>query len=75
MTENVNRMMVNPPVFPSGIVESGMTGDGEERITSLEIATMTNKLHKNVMQSIRKMEAAWIKVNGLGFKLVNYQDQ
>lgn len=49
MTENVNRMMVNPPVFPSGIVESGMTGDGEERITSLEIATMTNKLHKNVM--------------------------
>lgn len=27
------------------------------------------------MQSIRKMEAAWVKVNGLGFKLVNYQDQ
>lgn len=67
-------MMVNPPVFPSGSVKSGTTS-GEERITSLEIATMTNKLHKNVMQSIRKMEAAWVKVNGLGFKLVNYQDQ
>lgn len=75
MTENVNRMMVNPPVFPSGSVNAGEAGGNEERITSLEIATMTNKLHKNVMQSIRKMEAAWVKVNGLGFKLVNYQDQ
>ena len=75
MTENVNRMMVNPPVFPSGSGNAGEAGGNEERITSLEIATMTNKLHKNVMQSIRKMEAAWVKVNGLGFKLVNYQDQ
>lgn len=40
MTENVNRMMANPPVFPSGSVKSGTTGDGEERITSLEIATI-----------------------------------
>lgn len=75
MTENVNRMMVNLPVFPSGSFNAGEAGGNEERITSLEIATMTNKLHKNVMQSIRKMEAAWVKVNGLGFKLVNYQDQ
>lgn len=75
MTENVNRMMVNPPVFQSSSVNAGEAGGNEERITSLEIATMTNKLHKNVMQSIRKMEVAWVKVNGLGFKLVNYQDQ
>ena len=75
MTENVNRMMVNPPLFPSSSVNAGEAGGNEERITSLEIATMTNKLHKNVMQSIRKMEVAWVKVNGLGFKLVNYQDQ
>lgn len=75
MTENVNRLMVNPPVFPSSSVNAGEAGGNEERITSLEIATMTNKLHKNVMQSIRKMEVAWVKVNGLGFKLVNYQDQ
>lgn len=67
--------MVNPPVFPSSSVNAGEAGGNEERITSLEIATMTNKLHKNVMQSIRKMEVAWVKVNGLGFKLVNYQDQ
>lgn len=75
MTENVNRMMVNPPVFPSGIVKSGMTGDGEERITSLEIAEMANKRHSDVMRSIRNMEKAWLQVNGRNFALVDYQDQ
>lgn len=75
MTENVNRMMVNPPVFPSGSVKSGMTGDGEERITSLEIAEMANKRHSDVMRSIRNMEKAWLQVNGRNFALVDYQDQ
>lgn len=75
MTENVSRMMVNPPVFPSGIVKSGMTGDGEERITSLEIAEMANKRHSDVMRSIRNMEKAWLQVNGRNFALVDYQDQ
>jgi phage regulator Rha-like protein len=75
MTENVNRMMVNPPVFPSGSVKSGMTGDEEERITSLEIAEMANKRHSDVMRSIRNMEKAWLQVNGRNFALVDYQDQ
>lgn len=75
MAENVNRMMVNPPVFPSGSVKSGMTGDGEERITSLEIAEMANKRHSDVMRSIRNMEKAWLQVNGRNFALVDYQDQ
>lgn len=75
MTENVNRMMVNPPVFPSGSVKSVMTGDGEERITSLEIAEMANKRHSDVMRSIRNMEKAWLQVNGRNFALVDYQDQ
>ena len=75
MTENVNRMMVNPPVFPSGSVKSGMKGDGEERITSLEIAEMANKRHSDVMRSIRNMEKAWLQVNGRNFALVDYQDQ
>lgn len=75
MTENANRMMVNPPVFPSGSVKSGMTGDGEERITSLEIAEMANKRHSDVMRSIRNMEKAWLQVNGRNFALVDYQDQ
>lgn len=62
MTENVNRMMVNLPVFPSVSVKSGEAGDGEERITSLEIASITGKQHYDVMKAIRKMEDAWFKV-------------
>lgn len=74
MTENVNQMMVNPPVFPSGSVKSGTTS-GEERITSLEIAEMANKRHSDVMRSIRNMGKAWLQVNGRNFALVDYQDQ
>ena len=44
------------------------------RMTSLEIATITGKQHKNVMQSIRNMEAAWEKLNGPKFQLVDYTD-
>lgn len=75
MTENLNRMMVNPPVFPSGSVNTGEAGGNEERITSLEIAEMANKRHSDVMRSIRKMEKAWLQVNGRNFALVDYQDQ
>ena len=46
----------------------------EQRMTSLEIAEVTGKSHKNVMQSIRNMEPAWKKVNGLKFQLVDYKD-
>ena len=44
-------------------------------MTSLEIAELTGKQHKNVMQAIRNMEPAWEKVNGLKFQLVEYQDR
>ncbi len=43
-------------------------------MTSLEIAEVTGKQHKNVMRAIRNMEAAWVKVNGRNFALVNYKD-
>ena len=46
-----------------------------QHMTSLEIAELTGKQHKNVMQAIRNMEPAWVKVNGLKFQLVNYKDQ
>lgn len=75
MKDKLSPMMVNPPVFPSGSVKSGMTGDEEERITSLEIAEMANKRHSDVMRSIRNMEKAWLQVNGRNFALVDYQDQ
>ena len=43
-------------------------------MTSLEIAAVTGKLHKHVMEAIRKMEPAWLKVNGSNFRLVDYKD-
>ena len=49
--------------------------NGVQRMTSLEIAQLTGKQHKNVMQAIRNMETAWEKVNGLKFQLVEYRDQ
>lgn len=49
--------------------------DNDERMTSLQIAEVTGKAHKNVMQAIRKMESAWLKVNELKFQLVEYVDQ
>ena len=43
-------------------------------MTSIEIAEVTGKQHKNVMQAIRNMEPAWEKVNGGNFSRVEYKD-
>ena len=45
-----------------------------QRMTSLEIARVTAKMHKDVMKAIRNMEPAWEKVNGRNFALVDYTD-
>ncbi len=45
-----------------------------QRMTSLEIAKVTGKQHKNVMRDIRNMEPAWEKVSGLKFELGSYRD-
>ena len=45
-----------------------------QRMTSLEIAELTGKQHKHVMEAIRRMEPAWKKVNGSNFRLVDYKD-
>ena len=45
-----------------------------ETMTSLEIAEVTGRNHKDVMLSIREMEDAWVKVNGRKFALVEYKD-
>ena len=47
----------------------------DERMTSLQIAEVTGKAHKDVMRAIRKMEPAWLEVNGSIFALVEYQDK
>ena len=44
------------------------------RMTSLEIAEVTGKPHNDVLKAIRKMEQAWVKVNGGNFSLVDYTD-
>ncbi len=43
-------------------------------ISSREIAQITGTQHKNVMRSIRKMEAAWTEVSGASFTLGSYKD-
>ena len=48
---------------------------GAERMTSLEIAAIIGKQHKNVMQAIRKMEPAWEQERGLKFQLTQIRDE
>ena len=40
-------------------------------MTSLEIAELTGKQHKNLMRDIRNMEPAWVKVCGRNFALTS----
>lgn len=62
-----------PPTLPDGA--GGISADNEQRMTSLEIAEITGKPHNDLMKAIRKMEPAWVKVNGGNFSLVEYQDK
>ena len=48
----------------------GNDNNQPQHMTSLEIAELTGKQHKNVMQAIRNMEPAWEKVRGLKFQLL-----
>ncbi len=48
--------------------------EGQQTMTSLEIAELTGKQHKNIMQAIRNMEPGWEKVAGLKFQLGSYKD-
>ena len=49
--------------------------NGEQRMTSLEIAELTGKRHCDVMRSIRVMESGWEKVSRRKFALATYQDE
>ena len=40
-----------------------------QRMTSLEIAQVTGKMHKDVMKAIRNMEPAWEQERGRKFAL------
>ena len=43
-------------------------------MTSREIATLTGKQHKDVLEAIRAMEPAWNNVTGRNFQLSEYKD-
>lgn len=45
-----------------------------QTMSSREIAEKANKQHKHVLEAIRKMEDAWVKINGTNFRLVEYTD-
>lgn len=47
----------------------------QETMSSLLIAEICGKQHKHIMEAIRAMEDAWIKVNGTKFRLVDYTDR
>ena len=46
----------------------------ELRMSSLDIAELCGKPHNDILKAIRKMELAWVKVNGGKFSLVEYKD-
>ena len=48
--------------------------NGEPLMTSIEIATLTGKQHKDVLKAIRNMESAWAQVAGRKFALGSYED-
>jgi len=46
----------------------------QQTMTSLEIAELTGKQHFHVMEAIRKMEPAWVKIAASNFRLGTYKD-
>ena len=42
----------------------------EQRISSLEIAKLAGKQHKDVLKAIRNMEPAWVEIQGRNFSLL-----
>ena len=43
-------------------------------MSSLDIAELCGKPHNDILKAIRKMELAWVKINGGKFSLVEYKD-
>lgn len=68
---------IQPNVNNSNVVLAAQPSEMGRRnsITSVEISEEAGRNHKDVMRSIRDMEAAWEQVNGRRFALVDYIDK
>ena len=53
------------------VLKTQIVGNDKQQMTSLEIAEVTGKQHKHVMEAIRKMEPAWVKTCGSNFRLTS----
>ena len=56
------------------VLKTQIVGNDKQQMTSLEIAEVTGKQHKHVMEAIRKMEPAWVNIAGSNFRLGSYKD-
>ena len=56
-------------IISNTTVNNGFNAGNAQHMTSLEIAEVTGKQHKNLMRDIRNMEPAWEKITGLKFEL------
>ena len=54
----------------NNLIKREQNNDFCQTMTSLEIAELTGKKHKHLMEAIRKMEPAWVKVHGSKFRLM-----
>lgn len=52
----------------------GNQNSNKKTMSSREIAELTGKRHSDVLESIRKMENAWVKVTQRKFSLSEYTD-
>lgn len=59
----------------NNIIKVVETINASEYMTSKEIAEITGKRHCDVMEAIRVMEIAWVKIGRRKFPLTSYVDQ
>ena len=60
---------MNTVIIANNQMNNGFNAGNAQDMTSLEIAEVTGKQHKNLMRDIRNMEPAWEKITGLKFEL------
>ena len=51
--------------------KAAQRSEQQPHMTSFEVAEICGKQHKHVMEAIRKMESAWVKICGSNFRLTS----